>query len=202
MRIGIYGGSFNPVHKGHIHLAKAAADDFGLDRVYLVPSKVSPHRSSDEYAAEADRIAMLALACGEDERLRVSSFELDHDRVSYSIYTVEYFRSLYPDSEIFLLMGSDMLLSFDQWNRWQDIMNEAVIGAVSRNGGDISQLEKKAEELSRYGRVCLSRSAPVEVSSSKIREKIEKNEDFACYLSENVVQYIRYRGLYGSCQNI
>ncbi|MBQ8959806.1 MAG: nicotinate (nicotinamide) nucleotide adenylyltransferase [Ruminococcus sp.] len=202
MRIGIYGGSFNPVHKGHIHLAKAAADSFGLDRVFLVPSKVSPHRSSAEYAPEPDRIAMLALACAEDERLRVSSFELDSDRISYSVYTVRYFRSLYPDSQIWLLMGSDMLLTFDQWKSWQDIMKEAVIGAVSRNGGDLPQLEAKAEELSKYGRVELSRSAPVEVSSSEIRKKIENNEDFACYLSENVVQYIRYRGLYGSCQNI
>ena len=196
MRIGIYGGSFNPVHNGHIRLAQTAAEEFGLDRVFLLPSKISPHRSSAEYVPEADRLAMLALACDGDERLRVSSFELDSERVSYTIYTIRYFRELYPDSELFLLMGSDMLLCFDKWKSWQEILSQASICAVSRNDGDISDLEKKAEELSPYGRILVSRKAPLVVSSSEIRKKIEKNEDFACYLSENVVQYIRYRGLY------
>lgn len=196
MRIGIYGGSFNPVHNGHIRLAETAAEEFGLDKVFLVPSKISPHRSSAEYVPEADRIAMLALACAGSEKLRISSYELDSDRVSYTIYTIKYFRTLYPESELFLLMGSDMLLCFDQWRNWQDILKEASLGVISRNSGDTSDLEKKARELSCCGRVLVSHKAPLEVSSSDIRKKIEKNEDFACYLSENVVQYIRYRGLY------
>ena len=91
MRTGIYGGSFNPVHNGHIHLAKAAMKDFGLDRIFLLPSKISPHRSSAEYASGEDRLEMLRLACEGTEGLEVSDYEIKSDRVSYTIYTVEVF---------------------------------------------------------------------------------------------------------------
>ncbi len=196
MRIGIYGGSFNPVHNGHIHLAKAAADEFGLDRIYLVPSKISPHRSSAEYAAEEDRLEMLRLACGADERLRVCDYELKSERVSYSIYTLEHFRREFPDSELFLLVGSDMLLSFDKWYRFEDILSQAALCVVSRQDGDMAELEQKAQELRKFGNILISRSAPLEISSTEIRKKIAKNSNFACYLDENVVQYIRSRDLY------
>ena len=115
MKTGIYGGSFNPVHNGHIHLALTAAEEFGLDRVFLVPSKKSPHRSSDEYASDEDRLEMLRLACMASDKLEVCSYELENDRISYSVYTVRYFRERFPDDELFLLVGSDMLLSFDSW---------------------------------------------------------------------------------------
>lgn len=196
MRIGIYGGSFNPVHNGHIHLAKAAADEFELDRIYLVPSKISPHRSSAEYVPEEDRLEMLRLACEGDGRLCVCDYELKSDRVSYSIYTVEHFRSEYPGSELFLLVGSDMLLSFDKWFRFEDILSQVTLCVVSRQGGDMDELEQKAQELRKFGNILISRSAPLEISSTEIRKKIAKNSNFACYLDENVVQYIRSRELY------
>ena len=104
MRIGIYGGSFNPVHNGHIHLAESAADTLNLDRVYLVPSKISPHRSSDEYASGEDRLEMLRLACEDNEKLFPCDYELINDRKSYTIYTVREFRRKFPDDELFLLM--------------------------------------------------------------------------------------------------
>ncbi|MBR4627726.1 MAG: nicotinate (nicotinamide) nucleotide adenylyltransferase [Ruminococcus sp.] len=196
MRIGIYGGSFNPVHNGHIHLARAAADEFSLDRVYLVPSRISPHRSMSEYVSGEERLAMLRLACRCDERLSVSDFELSTDRVSYTVYTVEHFREKYPDAELFLLVGSDMLMCFESWYNYRDILAETNLCVVSRYDGDRGELEKMAEKLSEYGRVFISRSEPLELSSTEIRKKIAKNENYACYLDENVVQYIRSKGLY------
>ena len=196
MRIGIYGGSFNPVHNGHLHLAVTAADELGLDRLYLVPSRVSPHRSSAEYASGEDRAAMLELACRSDERLRVSDYELRGDRVSYSVYTVRHFRRKFPDAELFLLVGSDMLLCFDSWYCFEEILSEVTLCAVSRNGGDRAELEEKAEKLREYGKIIISSAEPLAVSSTEIRKKIAENENFACYLDENVVQYIRSKGLY------
>lgn len=198
MRIGIYGGSFNPVHNGHIHLARTVADELELDRVYLVPSRISPHRSSGEYVSGEDRTAMLQLAAQCDERLFVSTYELDSDRVSYSIYTVEHFRRKFPDDELFLLVGSDMLMCFDSWYRFGDIMKEAALAVVSRNEGDIAQLEEKADQLRKFGSVTVSHADALEVSSTELRKKIAKNQDFTCYIDENVVQYIVQKGLYGS----
>ena len=196
MRIGIYGGSFNPVHNGHIHLAVTAADELGLDRLYFVPSRISPHRSSDEYASGGDRAAMLGLACGRDKRLRVCDYELQEERVSYSVYTVRHFREEFPDAELFLLVGSDMLLSFDSWYCFEEILANVTLCAVSREGGDIGELEAKAEKLRKFGNIYISKAEPLTVSSTEIRKKIAKNENFACYLDENVVQYIRSKGLY------
>lgn len=196
MRIGIYGGSFNPVHNGHIHLALTAAEEMGLDKIYLVPSKRSPHRSSDEYVSDQDRTEMLRLACKVSDKLEVSTYELENDRVSYSVYTVRHFREIFPADELFLLIGSDMLLSFDSWYCYEEILENACICVVSRNEGDLDDLHKKAKELEKCGRIFISRCRPVEVSSTEIRKKIAKNENFSCYLDKNVVQYIIMRELY------
>ena len=196
MRIGIYGGSFNPVHNGHIHLAETAVKEFGLDRLYYVPSKKSPHRSTAEYAPDEDRLNMLRLAAGADPKLFVSDYEIKSDRVSYTIYTVEHFRREFPEDELFLLVGSDMLLCFDTWHRFYEILASVTLCVISRESGDLPTLKKKAEELGKYGKILVSEAAPTEVSSTEVRKKIAKNEDFTCYLNENVVQYIRSRGLY------
>ncbi|MBO4523691.1 MAG: nicotinate-nucleotide adenylyltransferase [Ruminococcus sp.] len=196
MRIGIYGGSFNPVHNGHIHLAETAVKEFSLDRLYFVPSKKSPHRSIAEYAPDVDRLEMLRLAAKVNDRLFVSDYEIKSDRVSYTIYTVEHFRKEFPEDELFLLVGSDMLLSFDTWHRFDEILSNVTLCVVSRESGDLPELKKKAQDLSKYGKIIVSEAPPTEVSSTLVRKKIAKNEDFSCYLDENVVQYIRSVGLY------
>lgn len=196
MRIGIYGGSFNPVHNGHIHLAETAVEDFGLDIVYFVPSKISPHRSVDEYVSETDRLEMLKIVCMKNDVFRVSDYELRSDRVSYSVYTVEHFRKKFPHDELFLLVGSDMLMTFDKWYCFEKILSEVTLLVVSRNSGDLDSLRKKAEKLSEYGEILVSGRSPEIVSSTDIRKKLRENSDSSCYLDEKVVKYIRLKGLY------
>lgn len=196
MRTGIFGGSFNPVHNGHIHLARSIMEELSLDRIFLVPSRISPHRSIAEYASGEDRLEMLRLACLGKKGLEPCDYELKSERVSYTIYTVEHFREKYPDDELFLLVGSDMLLSFDKWYRFGDILKTVTLAVASREDGDTAELERKAEELSAYGSIFLSKADAVSVSSTNIRKKIVKNENYSCYLDKNVVQYIRLKGLY------
>lgn len=196
MRIGIYGGSFNPVHNGHIHLAETALNELSLDRIYLVPSRISPHRSSDEYASGEDRMNMLRLACRADERLMTCDYELTNKRRSYTVYTVEEFKRQFPDDELFLLVGSDMFMCFETWKDFEKIMSSVTLAVASRNNGDEEQLSQKAEELRNFGKICICSAPAVEISSTQIRKKIVKNENFSCYLDENVVQYITSRNLY------
>lgn len=196
MKIGIYGGSFNPVHNGHVHLAQTAAEDFGLDVIYFVPSKISPHRSSEEYVSETDRLEMLKLVCMKNSAFRISDYELRSDRVSYSIYTVEHFRRKFPEDELFLLVGSDMLMMFDKWYCFEKILSEVTLAVISRNSGDMDLLRRKAGELSEYGRIIISERSPEVISSTEIRKKLCENSDFSCYLDENVVKYIRLKELY------
>ncbi len=140
---------------------------------------------------------MLRLACEGIDGFEVSDYELRNERVSYSVYTVSHFRRLFPEDELFLLVGSDMLLSFDRWYRFEDILKNVTLAVCSREDGDFETLKQKAEELAVYGNISLCTAPPVMVSSTEIRKKIEKNQDLSCYLNENVVQYIRLKGLFG-----
>lgn len=196
MRIGIYGGSFNPVHNGHIHLALSAIDELRLDRIFLVPSLISPHRSSAEYAPPNDRLEMLRLACEVSEKLDVCDYEIKSDRKSYTIYTVEEFCGCFPNDELYLLIGSDMLMIFETWKSFEEILQKTTLAVVSRKDGDRESLEKKAEEMRKFGNIVICHAEPLEISSTEIRKKIVKNEKFSCYLDKNVVQYITSNNLY------
>ncbi len=196
MRTGIYGGSFNPVHNGHIHLADSAAEELGLDRIFLLPSGISPHRSSLEYAPGDDRLEMLELACIGHEKLIPCDFELRNAGKSYTVYTAREFRRRFPGDELFLLVGSDMLMCFENWYRFEEILRLVKLVAVSREKGDRGRLLEKAEMLRKFGEIFICNAPPEEISSTEIRKKIKKNENISCYLPENVVQYIEQNNLY------
>jgi nicotinate-nucleotide adenylyltransferase len=196
MNIGVYGGSFNPIHNGHIHLATAVRDTLSLDRVILVPSKVSPHKSNVEYVPNTHRLAMCELAIQGVDNLEVSDYELLQDGISYSIYTVRYFKATYPNDRLYLLIGSDMFLTFDTWKEYREIMRLVTLAVVSREVGDMLALESKRLELSPYGEIVVAKVPPLEVSSTEIRKNIRFNTEYSCNLDEKVVQYIKSNGLY------
>ena len=197
MRIGLFGGSFNPPHRGHLHLAESVHEALGLDEVWLIPSKISPHRSMAAYAPERDRFEMCRLAAEEYPWLRAEDYELRQEQVSYTFYTVEHFTEERPEDEFFLLMGSDMLLSFTTWHRWQEILQRVTLAGIAREEGEYERLEAAAEELRQYGRIEIVHVDSFTVSSTKIRELVKNSQDCSCYLPKKIVQYIRMQKLYG-----
>ena len=143
-RIGLFGGSFNPIHNGHLHLAKAAKEGLGLDKVVLIPANVSPFKQdAPGMASGADRLAMCRLAAETLSFCEVDSCELERSGVSYTVDTVRLFRERYPEAELVLLVGSDMFLSFTRWHCWQEILEMAALGVVSRMTGDLEQLRRQ-----------------------------------------------------------
>ena len=197
MRIGLFGGSFNPPHRGHLHLAESVHEALGLNEVWLIPSKISPHRSMAAYAPERDRFEMCRLAAEEYPWLRAEDYELRQEQVSYTFYTVEHFTEERPEDEFFLLMGSDMLLSFTTWHRWQEILQRVTLAGIAREEGEYERLEAAAEELRQYGRIEIVHVDSFTVSSTKIRELVKNSQDCSCYLPKKIVQYIRMQKLYG-----
>lgn len=196
MKIGLFGGSFNPIHKGHIHLATSVMDAFKLDKVVLIPSKKSPHKNNDEYVSNEHRLNMCRLSIQDIPNFEVSDFEISRDTISYTIYTVRYFRIKYPNDDLYLLIGSDMFLSFDTWRNFQEIMQNVTLAVVSRENGDMSNLQEKSKQLCRYGKILIASVKPIEVSSTEIRKNIRINKDYSCNLNKKVVQYIKSNGLY------
>lgn len=195
-RIGLFGGSFNPIHNGHINLAETVKRKAGLDKIILIPSGTAPHKSSLEYAAAEDRLEMCRLAAEDIPGIEVSDFEIKRTGKSYSIYTVEHFKSLYPEDEFFLLLGSDMLLSFEEWFEYKKILKNVTLIAASRTGNDYKNLEKYAEKLKQYGKIIIVNDVAVPASSTNIRKLIKNNEDLSCYLNEKVVKYIMLNKIY------
>lgn len=200
MRRVIFGGSFDPIHNGHVQIVRQTASALEADEVIVMPTAVSPFKKNMKRrpASGAYRLEMCRLAFANLPFVTVSDFELSRQGVSYTIDTVRYFHAKYPDDELFLLIGSDMLMSFDKWREYQEILSLCTVAAASREDGgrDMELLEKKAAELRKIGRIIIVRTEPYEISSTAIREKIIKNSDISCYVPQNVVKYISENGLY------
>lgn len=195
-KIGLFGGSFNPIHKGHINLLISVRKKLGLDRIILIPSGTSPHKSSAEYAPACDRLEMCRMACEEYDGIEVSDYEIANDRKSYTVYTVRHFKALFPEDELYWLVGSDMLLCFESWFEYREILANVTLVAVTRTGEDSDQLSKMAEKLSEHGRCVVVIAEAVVMSSSEIRKMIKNNDDLSCYLNGKVVKYIMSNKLY------
>ena len=195
MKIGVFGGTFNPPHNGHVRLAKAAADELKLDKLLVIPSCIPPHKIAAKLAEGSPepraRLEMCRLAFGCDPRFEVSPMELERGSRSYTVETLRELKALYPDSELYFIVGSDMLESFDKWYLWQEILSLSVLCAASREEGyspDLSRFGKLAE------RIKIITLDPLEVSSTQIRNST--GEVSPELLDPKVAAYIREHGLY------
>lgn len=191
MKIGVFGGTFNPPHNGHVRLAKAAADELKLDKLLVIPSCIPPHKIAAKLADGQERLEMCRLAFGCDPRFEVSPMELERGSRSYTVETLRELKALYPDSELYFIVGSDMLESFDKWYLWQEILSLSVLCAASREEGynpDLSRFGKLAE------RIKIITLDPLEVSSTQIRNST--GEVSPELLDPKVAVYIREHGLY------
>lgn len=206
MRILLYGGTFDPPHNGHLNNIRAAAARICPDLVVVMPAGLSPFKQKTA-APAALRLemcrcfgALVQQSSGRIPRLEVSGWEMEQaqqGKRNYSVLTLEMLRNTYPGAELYLAVGSDMLLSFDGWHRWQDILRIAHLVVVSRNIGDDPMLHAKASELDPAGDRILF--APVEalpMASSQLRARLQAGDSCEAELPETVRQVIRRERLY------
>ena len=144
-RIGIYGGTFNPPHIGHIRAAQYAVNSLKLSELLMIPSCISPHKQLPEGSpAPGQRMEMLQIALGNSAQIEVSDLELRRGSTSYTYETVAEVRKLYPNAELLLFMGTDMFLSFDKWKNPEQILQNAALAVFYR--GDRDEIEKIQEK--------------------------------------------------------
>ena len=196
-RVGLFGGTFNPIQVGHLTIAEEARVAAKLDRVIFIPSGESYFKDPHEVASREDRYNMTRLACG--DTYEVSDIETRREGPSYTAVTCGEFRSLYPDDELFLILGADSLLEIDQWHDPAAIFDSAAVLAFARGGEDRSAFLEKAEALrDTWGaRVEVHEAFSLEVASSEIRRWIREGHAFRHLVTEPVAEYIRRHGLYG-----
>ena len=198
-RIGIYGGTFNPPHIGHIQAAKQAVKALGLSKLLIIPAYAPPHKAvlPTNSPTALQRLEMLRIAVADCPEIEVSDMELRREGVSYTVETVEALKRQYPEGELVLLMGTDMFLSFDTWMRWEEILQNAALGVFYRGDkGEKPAIARKKEELEALGaKVTLVQNDVIAISSTQMRRLLA----FRCageLLPAGVLDYIRENRLY------
>ena len=220
MRIGLFGGTFNPIHLGHLKTIGEVRNAFSLDRVVLIPAAIPPHKPARDMAGTEDRMAMVQLATAGCQGLAVSDVEIQRAGISYSIDTVNYFQQTQrPETALFFIVGVDAFLEFDTWKAHDELLEQMSFIVMTRPDAGRSNPDgqRKALEdflhrrLSGGYRYDPSRNAfvhcrkqplyvlevtPVDISSTRIRNRIRRGKPIADLVPESVHDYIHQRGLY------
>ena len=203
VKIGIYGGTFNPPHTGHLHAAKQAIQILDLDKLLLIPDRIAPHKEIPAGSPTPEqRLEMLRIAAAGEPNMEGSDIELKREGTSFTYLTVEALREIYPDAELFLLMGTDMFLSFDVWKHPERITAQAALAVLYRGEkGERAAIEAQKKRLEAQGaKVVILENPVLSISSTQLRRLIA----FRCageFLPDGVEQYIRDKDLYDTSAN-
>ena len=204
-RIGIMGGTFNPIHKGHIQIAQGAYEQYHLDAVWFMPNHIPAYKATDELVSEIDRLAMVELAIREIPYFCSSDYELQREGNTYTWETLQGLKGEYPDNEFYFIMGADSLMYFDKWVHPERIVSMAHILVAARDHSSDEQLQAKImqlEQLYSCSDFHILRCEEIDCSSSKLRQKLAAgNPDnlsgyIRSYLDPAVLRYIQDKRLY------
>jgi len=204
-RWAVLGGTFDPVHIGHLRIA-VQLRDLGFERVLLIPNHVPPHRPQPQ-ASGTQRLAMLNLACRNLDGITPSSIELERDDLSYSAITVEALRELRTDVGFTWVMGQDAWQGFEHWHKPAELLDQANLLVISRPGSrhishwqeqQLEQRECPVSELFKYdaGKICLHNWPELDISASDLRRAIKQGENVTFLTPDAVLEYINQQQLY------
>lgn len=197
-KIGLFGGTFDPIHNGHLHIARAFADEIGLDTVVFLPAG-GPYHKDAAAASAADRLAMVELATAEDARFAVSDCDIVREGATYTFDTVQIFRRQFPSAQLWWLMGSDSLMKLHTWKKWQMLVRETNIAVALRQGGSLKhvphQLHAWLGNALQDGSVRILSAPMHNTSSTEIRRNLA-GQGVSDGIPPAAARYIREHRLY------
>lgn len=197
MRIGIFGGSFDPVHNGHIELTRAFSATLSLDKIIVIPAYISPFKLKGGSALPEQRFEMCRLAFESYPDTEVSDIELKREGASYTYLTLQALSEMYKGDELFLITGADSFLTIQNWKCPEEIFRLACICSAPRNSDDSAVLEAHAGYLHSLGaRTELCEIKVMTVSSTEVRERVKNGESIKGLVPDSVGRYISEKGLY------
>lgn len=197
MRLGIFGGSFDPIHLEHRRLCLSAIESLKLDKLFVVPAFAPPHKKGKILSSDADRLALCRLAFEDEKRIEVSDFEIRKKGTSYTYLTVRAFKEKYPTDELFFLVGTDMLRDFPTWKNPEDILKNAKLGVCAREEGEDWEQREKEAFFRRFSDMFETISyRGGKVSSTRIRVLAAAGEDISFWTGKKVSDYILSKGMY------
>ena len=206
-RIGVFGGTFNPIHKGHEKIAKEFYDKFNIDKLLIIPTFIAPHKEHDEKILPSQRLEMCKIAFNTHEYIKynieASDIEIKKEGKSYSVDTVTALYDIYSREEniIYFLIGTDMFLSIESWRNYEELLELCVFVVAYRLTGDENEISKKKDYLVDRGyKIELLENCVFEISSTELREKIKNRQicgdELHNYLNKDVIEYINRENLY------
>jgi len=213
-RIGIFGGTFNPIHKGHVKAALEVQEIFLLDRILLIPSYIPPHKGAPDIAPPSHRFQMVELAVAPYPQIVPSSIEIDAKGKSYSILTLAKLKKRYPNSSMFFILGVDAFLEIDTWRDYEKVLEQCHFIVISRPGYDLEDAKNvlggnyterviqdfdsvKLEKVVLQSYKIFLLSIPAfDIASKDIRRKVKMRESIADLVAERVEKYISSKKLY------
>ncbi len=202
-KTAIYGGSFNPIHLGHLRLLSTCMQKLQIDKALLIPANLPPHKETHDLAENHHRLAMCRLAVSDIPGITVSDIEMTREGKSYTVYTMRKLRERYPQEKFYFIMGTDMFLSFDRWYEWKEILTYCDLCVSVRAENEFEALLAKKEALCRENPTLrtdfahLVQSQSIEISSTAIRNMIKEGDPLAeKYLPQAVSAYMKENQLY------
>lgn len=201
-RVGILGGTFDPIHTGHLILAEAAYETYSLDYVLIMPNGNPPHKSGQVNATMEQRTRMAELAVTGNDHFRVSDFEKTPQDYHYTYETLEFLCRENPDTDYYFILGADSLVLFHTWKEPERIAKCCRILAATRDRMETDVLKEHMERLERElgARIEPLETPNIDISSNMLRERVQKGQSIRYYVPDSVESYIREQGLYHSSQ--
>ena len=193
-RILLFGGSFNPIHSGHIEIARRMSGKLGTDRIIFVPTGKSGYKETEDFASRRDRLNMCKIAL-QDTNIEISTVELDKEEQSYTYQTVQQLKAENPDSKLYFLCGSDMFLTLHTWRNPKDIFKYSAMAVALRGKDELELLEKYKKQYFADFEIVLIDAGKIDVSSSQIRKAI-RNGEKPIGICDGVYDYIIEKRLY------
>lgn len=197
MRVGIFGGTFDPIHLGHLIIAEQVMEELGLGRVVFVPGGIPPHKDASSVRASAeDRLAMVEAAVARNERFFVDRVEIDAGRAMHTVDTVPILKEKSPGDEWYFISGADEVSNLLSWKEPDRLLEEVVMVAATRPGYDLSALDHLEAALKNFDRIFPVVCSRVDISATGIRRRMLQGKSIRYLVPEGVHEIIQNRGLY------
>jgi nicotinate-nucleotide adenylyltransferase len=195
-RIGILGGTFNPPHLGHLICGQEALIQLELDRIVMMPAGVPPHKEVDEDPGPRQRLELCRRAVSGDARFEVSALEMDRDGPSYTVDTLQELHQIAPDSELYLIVGGDVAAGLGSWREPERVLSLATLAIARRRGTSLEAIDDTLAGLRGGERARFFRMPRIGISSTDIRERVQRHESIRYLVPDPVASYISDHQLY------
>ena len=197
-KIGILGGTFDPIHNAHLLLGEAAREQFGLDRVIYIPNNLQHLKNRTEVTSGEIRYQMVKMAISDNPYFTCSRIEIDNEEGTYTYNTIQSLKLMYPGDELYLILGGDSIIGLDTWYKADELLKSCTILAAIREEDDLPALDKKRRELStRFGSdIRLLTFNRLDISSTEIRQRVKTGRSVRYLMPDECIEYMCIKGLY------